>query len=53
MAGEDRVFVIGVGMTKFERCETDVKELAQAAARDALKDADLERPPPEERSPPP
>ena len=34
-----RVFVVGVGMTDFKRCETDIKELAQAAAADALKDA--------------
>jgi acetyl-CoA acetyltransferase len=34
----ERVFVIGVGMTKFVRCETDIKELAQAATRDALAD---------------
>ncbi|MBW2229914.1 MAG: lipid-transfer protein [Deltaproteobacteria bacterium] len=41
-SGAERVFVIGVGMTNFVRCETDVKVLAQAAARDALKDADLD-----------
>ncbi len=34
-----RVFVIGAGMTRFVRCETDVKELARSAARDALADA--------------
>jgi acetyl-CoA acetyltransferase len=38
----NRVYVIGVGMTKFERCEGDVKTLAQAAARDALKDAGVD-----------
>jgi acetyl-CoA acetyltransferase len=37
----ERVFVIGVGMTQFVRCETDVKELAQAATRDALADASI------------
>lgn len=35
----DRVFVTGVGMTRFVRCDTDVKELAQSAAREALADA--------------
>ena len=35
----NRVFVIGVGMTKFERCERDVKDLAGDATQDALKDA--------------
>jgi len=33
--------VIGVGMTKFERCERDVKDLAGDATRDALKDAGI------------
>src|SRR6266481_3310270 len=37
----NRVFVIGVGMTKFERCERDVKELAGDATKDALKDAGI------------
>ena len=41
MTNRDRVFVIGVGMTKFERCETDVKELGQAATKSALQDADI------------
>ncbi len=41
MSQGNRVFIIGVGMTKFERCETDVRELAQQAATDALKDADV------------
>jgi acetyl-CoA acyltransferase len=41
MSGDNRVFVIGVGMTKFERCEGDVKVLAQDAATQALKDADV------------
>lgn len=36
-----RVFVIGVGMTDFGRCDTDVKALAQSAAKDALKDANI------------
>jgi acetyl-CoA acetyltransferase len=39
MATGSRVFVIGVGMTNFTRCETSVKELGQAATRDALGDA--------------
>jgi len=34
-----KVYVIGVGMTDFKRCETEIKELAQGAARDALADA--------------
>ncbi len=42
MANFGRVFVIGVGMTDFKRCETPIKELAQAAARAALKDANIE-----------
>ncbi|MEM9255382.1 MAG: beta-ketoacyl synthase N-terminal-like domain-containing protein [Pseudomonadota bacterium] len=37
----DRVYVIGVGMTDFRRCDTDVKALAQSATRDALADADV------------
>ena len=41
MSSEERVFVIGVGMTRFIRCETDAKELAQAATRDALADASI------------
>ena len=41
MSSGGRVFVIGVGMTRFVRCETDVKELAQAATRDALDDAGI------------
>ena len=41
MSSEERVFVIGVGMTRFIRCETDVKELGQAATRDALADAGI------------
>ena len=36
-----RVFVLGVGMTKFERCERDVKDLAGDATKDALKDAGI------------
>jgi len=39
MAPDNRVFVIGVGMTKFERCEKDARELGQEATKDALKDA--------------
>lgn len=38
----NRVFVIGVGMTKFERCDRDVREIAQEAATAALKDAGIE-----------
>ncbi|MGH7896387.1 MAG: thiolase C-terminal domain-containing protein [Candidatus Binatia bacterium] len=39
MAKGNRVFVIGVGMTKFERCERDVQDLAGDATRDALQDS--------------
>ena len=42
MATDNRVFVIGVGMTKFERCDKDARELGQAAAKDALKDAAID-----------
>jgi len=42
MANFGRVFVIGVGMTDFKRCETGIKELAQAAASAALKDANMQ-----------
>lgn len=42
MAQQNRVFVIGVGMTKFERCERDGRELAQEAALEALKDANID-----------
>jgi acetyl-CoA acyltransferase len=42
VGSENRVFVIGVGMTKFERCEVDVKELGRQATRDALQDAAIE-----------
>ena len=42
MSKGNRVFVIGVGMTKFERCERDVKELAGDATKDALKDAGID-----------
>jgi acetyl-CoA acyltransferase len=41
MSKGNRVFVIGVGMTKFERCERDVKDLAGDATQDALKDAGI------------
>jgi acetyl-CoA acetyltransferase len=37
-----RVYVIGVGMTKFERCERDVRDLTQEAATQALKDAGVD-----------
>ena len=42
MTTGNRVFVIGVGMTKFERCDKDARELGQAAAQDALKDAGID-----------
>ena len=42
MATGNRVFVIGVGMTKFERCDKEARELGQAAAIDALKDAGID-----------
>jgi acetyl-CoA acetyltransferase len=42
MANNARVFVIGVGMTDFKRCDTDIKELAQAAAKMALADAGVQ-----------
>lgn len=35
-------YVIGVGMTDFKRCDTDIKELAQSAARGALDDAGID-----------
>ena len=41
MANFGRVFVIGVGMTDFKRCEIDIKALAQTAVKDALKDANV------------
>ena len=41
MADFGRVYVIGVGMTDFKRCDTDVKELAQSAAKAALADANV------------
>jgi len=41
MADSGRVFVIGVGMTDFKRCDTDVKQLAQSAAKSALADASV------------
>ena len=37
----NRVFIIGVGMTKFERCERDARELGQEAASAALNDAGI------------
>ncbi len=39
MAIGNRVFIIGVGMTKFERCEREARELGQEAATAALQDA--------------
>ena len=41
MADLGRVFVIGVGMTDFKRCDTDIKTLAQSAASAALEDANV------------
>jgi acetyl-CoA acetyltransferase len=41
MANGRKVYVIGVGMTKFERCERDVRELTHEAGTQALKDADV------------
>jgi acetyl-CoA acyltransferase len=38
----NRVFIIGVGMTKFARCEKDARELGQEAATAALNDAAIE-----------
>jgi acetyl-CoA acetyltransferase len=34
-----RAFVIGVGMTRFARCDSDAKDLARSATRDALADS--------------
>jgi len=42
MTTGNRVFVIGVGMTKFERCERDARELGQEAAKAALADAAID-----------
>lgn len=42
MPHHERVFVIGVGMTAFVRCDTDIRTLAQAATRDALRDAAID-----------
>jgi len=42
MANFGRVFVIGVGMTDFKRCDTGIKELAQSAAIAALSDANIQ-----------
>jgi acetyl-CoA acyltransferase len=42
MSQGNRVFVIGVGMTKFERCEKDARELGQEAATAALTDAAID-----------
>jgi acetyl-CoA acyltransferase len=42
MANFGKVYVIGVGMTDFKRCETGIKELAQAAAKAALSDANID-----------
>ncbi len=37
-----RVYVVGVGMTKFERCELDVRDLTKEAGSQALADAGVE-----------
>jgi acetyl-CoA acyltransferase len=42
MGNFSKVYVIGVGMTDFKRCETGIKELAQTAAKAALSDANIE-----------
>jgi len=42
VANFGKVYVIGVGMTDFKRCETDARELAQQAARSALDDAGVD-----------
>jgi acetyl-CoA acetyltransferase len=39
MAKGRKVYVVGVGMTKFERCERDVRELTHEAGTQALQDA--------------
>jgi acetyl-CoA acyltransferase len=41
MSQGNRVFIIGVGMTKFARCERDARELGQEAATAALQDAGI------------
>ena len=33
MGDRNRVFVIGVGMTKFARCDRDARELGQEAGQ--------------------
>jgi acetyl-CoA acyltransferase len=42
MGNFSKVYVIGVGMTDFKRCDTGIKELAQSAAKAALSDAGIE-----------
>ena len=42
MSQGNRVFVIGVGMTDFKRCERDARELGQEAATAALQDAAID-----------
>jgi len=42
MSQGNRVFIIGVGMTKFERCEKDARQLGQEAATAALQDAAID-----------
>ncbi len=42
MANFAKAYVIGVGMTDFKRCDTEIKELAQSAARGALDDAGVD-----------
>ena len=42
MSQGNRVFIIGVGMTRFARCDRDARELGQEAATAALKDAGID-----------
>ncbi len=42
MGDGNRVFVVGVGMTKFARCDRDARELGQEAAQAALGDAGID-----------
>jgi acetyl-CoA acetyltransferase len=42
MSNDNRVFVIGVGMTKFERCDREARDLGQEATRAALTDAAID-----------
>ncbi len=42
MGDGNRVFVVGVGMTRFVRCDRDARELGQEAAQAALTDAGID-----------